>query len=71
MFAKANKHGLVQLLPDTCSIPVTQTPPTRHTAAVAQSLRQVFPCNASLQNKQDAIEGRLITDGALAAATFA
>ena len=34
-------------------------------------LEQVFPCNASLENKQDAIEGRLITDGALAAATFA
>ena len=71
MFAKAYKHGVMQLLPHTCSIPVTQAPPTRHAAAIAQSLRQVFPSNASLQNKQDAIEGCLITDGALAAATFA
>lgn len=39
--------------------------------AQAQSLRQVLPCNASLQNKQDAIEGCLITDSALATTAFA
>src|SRR2546429_2303965 len=58
MFTQASQHGLVQLLPDTSGIPVAQTPPASHAAAVAQGLGKVFPWNACLQHEQDAVEGR-------------
>src|SRR5256885_2238999 len=56
MFTQASQHGLVQLLPDTSGIPVAQTPPASHAAAVAQGLGKVFPWNACLQHEQDAVE---------------
>src|SRR5260370_3426641 len=56
MFTQASQHGLVQLLPDTSGIPVAQTPPASHAAAVAQGLGKVFPWNACLQHEQDRSE---------------
>ena len=70
MFTQAYQHGLMQLLPYACLIPLTQSSPACHAAAIAQSLGQVFPRDASLENKQDAVEGGFITDGAVAT-TFA
>ena len=70
MFTQAYQHGLMQLLPYAGLTPLTQSSPACHPAAIAQSLRKVFPWNACAQHKQDAVEGGFITDGA-AAATFA
>ena len=70
MFTQAHQHGLVQVLPDTVGIPVTQTPPASHAAAVAQGLRKVFLGYAGVKHKQDAIEGCLIAHAELACATF-
>src|SRR2546429_7455619 len=41
MFTQASQHGLVQLLPDTSGIPVAQTPPASHAAAVRSEERRV------------------------------
>ena len=38
MFTQACQHGLLQLLPDTSGVPVTQALPTSHATAIAQSL---------------------------------
>lgn len=70
MLTQAHQHGVVQLFPHPGSVPVAQPPPTRHAAAIAQGLRQVFPCDAGVQHEQDAIEGRLVVDGALARSAF-
>src|SRR5256885_8714561 len=52
MFTQASQHGLVQLLPDTSGIPVAQTPPASHAAAVAQGLGKVFPWNARSEERR-------------------
>ncbi|KGG87724.1 hypothetical protein P368_19620 [Comamonas thiooxydans] len=70
MLAQTHQHGLVQTLPDAIGIPVTQAPPAGHTAAVTQGLRQIFPWDACLQQKQNAIERCFIAHGELACATF-
>ncbi|POD44331.1 hypothetical protein BKM15_26425 [Pseudomonas syringae pv. syringae] len=70
MFTQASQHGLVQLLPDTSGIPVAQTPPASHAAAVAQGLGKVFPWNACLQHEQDAVEGSFIADCEFARTAF-
>ena len=70
MFTQADQHGLVQLLPDTSGIPVAQAPPASHAAAVSKGLGKVFPWNACLQHKQDAVEGGFIADCELARTAF-
>lgn len=71
MLTQAYQHGLMQLLPYAGLIPLAQSPPAGHAAAIAQRLRKVFPWNACVQHKQDAVEGGFIADGAVAKTTFA
>ncbi|AOV00122.1 hypothetical protein GY14_32625 [Delftia tsuruhatensis] len=70
MFTQASQHGLVKLLPDTSSVPVAQAAPASHAAAVPKGLGKVFPRNACLQHKQDAVEGGFIADCELARTAF-
>ena len=70
MFTQASQHGLVQLLPGTSSIAVVQAPPASHAAAIPKGLGKVFPWNACLQHKQDAVEGGFIADCELARTAF-
>lgn len=43
----------MQALPDPGCLPVAQPSPARHAAAAAHRLRQVFPADAGLEDKQD------------------
>ena len=62
---KMFQHCHVQALPDSCSLPLSQTSPTRHAAAVAKRLRQVLPRNTCLQNIKNSLECILIADRAI------
>lgn len=70
MLAQTYQHGLVQTLPNAIGIPVMQAPPARHTTAVTQGLRQVFPWDACLQHEQNSIERCFIAPGEPTCATF-
>lgn len=52
----------MQTMPHPSRLPVTQTPPAGHAAAVAQFQRQLFPGNTGAQDVDDAIEGLLVAD---------
>lgn len=69
MFTQAGQHGLMQLLPDTSSVPVEQAPPASHAASLSKGLRKVFPWNNCLQHEQEAIEGSVIADRELGRTT--
>jgi hypothetical protein len=56
------QQKLVQSLPDTSLVPVTQSPPASHTAATAHLLGQVFPVDTSLEYEQDADQCLAIVD---------
>lgn len=62
VFTQAGQHGLMQLRPDTSSVPVEQAPPASHAASLSKGLRKVFPWNNCLQHEQEAIEGSVIAD---------
>jgi hypothetical protein len=47
------QQRLVQTLPDTGLVPITQPPPTRHPRAEAQLLRQELPRNPGVEHEQD------------------
>lgn len=49
---------------------IAQVPPASHAAAASTGLGKVFPRNACLQHKQDAVEGGFIADCELARSTF-
>ena len=43
----------MNLVPDTCLLPVAEMPPAGHTTAASHFLRQQLPGNARAQNKDD------------------
>lgn len=58
MLTQPAQHRQMQLGPHTCRLPIPQSSPTRHAAAEAQFLRQVFPGNTGLQNVQNSVQCR-------------
>ncbi|KWV13441.1 hypothetical protein ATB53_04360 [Xanthomonas translucens] len=60
--AQFGQQDMMQTMPHAGGLPVAQTPPAGHAAAIAQFQRQIFPRDAGLQDVDDAFEGLLITD---------
>jgi hypothetical protein len=47
---------LMHLVEDSCLGPAFEAPPTGHTGAEAEFLRQVFPTDPGVQHQQDALQ---------------
>ncbi len=60
--AQFGQQDMMQTMPHAGGLPVAQTPPAGHAAAVAQFQRQIFPGDAGAEDVDDAVEGLLITD---------
>lgn len=57
VLTQAVQQCLVQTIPDTLALPLSQAPPACHATAEAELLRQVFPWNAGHEDEEDAVEG--------------
>jgi hypothetical protein len=68
MLAQPAKHGQMQLVPHARGLPVTQATPARHAATKPKFPWQVLPWNTRLQDVQDAIQRRAVTDRTTATA---
>lgn len=55
MLAQSLEQGQTQSLPDALGLPVPQATPACHATTEAHLLRQVFPWDAGVQYKQDAV----------------
>ena len=71
MPTQADQHGVVQLLPHSCGLPIAQSTSARHATAEAHGSRQVFPRNTCLKHKQKSMQGGLIADSSPARASLA